>query len=205
MKYLSNLPINLFDVVLLGVLITGLMRGRKLGMSGELIGLLRWLAVLFGCAFLYQPVASFIMGFTPMFSRLGCYLMSYILCAIGIISFFALIKKALGGKLLGSDVFGQTEYYLGMGSGLVRFACMLLAVLALLNARFYSDTEVRAMQKYYNDLYGSDYWPTLQSTQETVFQKSFTGRWIKNHLSFLLIKPTEPEKKGLSQKELNLP
>ena len=45
---------------------------------------------------------------------------------------FALFKHSVGGKLLGSDVFGRGEYYLGMGSGMLRFGCVLLAVLALL-------------------------------------------------------------------------
>ena len=47
-----------------------------------------------------------------------------------------------------------------MGSGLVRFSCMLLAALALLNARYFSPTEVRAMEKYQDDVYGSDFFPT---------------------------------------------
>jgi hypothetical protein len=118
---------------------------------------------------------------------------------------FAGIKRALDGKLLGSDIFGRSEYYLGMGSGVVRCSCMLLAALALLNARYYSPTEVRAMQKFQDDVYGSDYFPTLQSVQASVFSKSLTGPWIKQNLGFLLIKPTEPEDKQLHQKEAVLP
>jgi len=111
----------------------------------------------------------------------------------------------LDGKLLGSDVFGRSEYYLGMGAGLVRFSCVLLAGLALLNARYFSPTEVRAMEKRDIDLYGSDFFPGLHSVQATVFDKSLTGPWIKENLSFLLIKPTEPEDKELHQKEYVMP
>ena len=118
---------------------------------------------------------------------------------------FALIKRAFGGKLLGSDVFGRAEYYLGMGSGLVRFGCMLLVALALLNARYFSPTEVRAMEKYNDDVYGSDYFPSLHSVQEAVFEKSVTGPLIRQHLGFLLIKPTEPEKKEFHQKDFGHP
>jgi hypothetical protein len=82
---------------------------------------------------------------------------------------------------------------------------MLLAALALLNARYYSPTEVRAMQKFQDDVYGSDYFPTLHSLQVTVFDKSLTGPWIKQNLGFLLIKPTEPEDKQLHQKEAVIP
>ena len=110
-----------------------------------------------------------------------------------------------GGKLLGSDAFGRTEYYLGMASGLVRFGCMLLVALALLNARYFSPAEVRAMQKYNDEVYGSDYFPGLHSVQEAVFEKSITGPFIKQHLDFLLIKPTEPEKNEYHQKDFGVP
>jgi uncharacterized membrane protein required for colicin V production len=202
---LDQLPINLFDLVLLVVLAAGIYRGRKHGMSEELLGLLTWLAILFGCALLYQPGAELIGQLTSMFSRLSCYLMAYVAGAGLIFLLFVGIKRLLGGKLLGSDLFGRSEYYLGMGSGLVRFACMLLAALALLNARYFTPTEVRAMEKFQDDVYGSNFFPTLHSLQTTVFDKSLTGPWIKDNLGFLLIKPTEPENKQLHQKEYVFP
>jgi hypothetical protein len=118
---------------------------------------------------------------------------------------FAGIKRALGGKLLGSDIFGRSEYYLGMGAGLVRFSCILLTALALLNARYFSPIEVRAMEKYDQEWYGSSYFPGLHSLQTTVFDKSFTGQWIKQNLGFLLIKPTEPDKRELHQRDAVMP
>jgi uncharacterized membrane protein required for colicin V production len=202
---LNQLPINLFDLVVLMVMTAGIYRGRKHGMSEELLSLLTWLAILFGCALVYQPGADLIGQFTNMFSRLSCYLLAYVAGAGLIFLLFLGVKRLLGGKLLGSDIFGRSEYYLGMGSGLVRFACMLLAALALLNARYFSPTEVRAMEKFQDDVYGSNFFPTLHSVQATVFDKSLTGPWIKENLGFLLIKPTEPEKKELHQKEYVFP
>jgi hypothetical protein len=38
-----------------------------------------------------------------------------------------------------------------------------------------------------------------------VFEKSISGGWIRDHLGFLLIKPTQPEDKQFHQKEANLP
>jgi hypothetical protein len=118
---------------------------------------------------------------------------------------FAGIKRLMGGKLVGSDIFGRSEYYLGMGAGLVRFSCMLLAALALLNARYFSPLEVRAMEKFQDDVYGSNFFPTLHSLQASVFDKSLSGPWIKANLGFLLIKPTEPEKRDLHQKDMFVP
>lgn len=201
----DQLPFNLFDLVVLVVLTAGIYRGRKHGMSEELLSLLTWLGILFGCALLYQPGAILIRQFTSVFSRLTCYLLAYMGGAALIVLLFLGIRRALGGKLIGSDIFGRSEYYLGMGSGLVRFSCMLLAALALLNARYFSPTEVRAMQKFQDDVYGSNFFPTLHSVQATVFDKSLTGPWIKDNLGFLLIKPTEPENKQLRQKDYVLP
>ena len=61
------------------------------------------------------------------------------------------------------------------------------------------------MEKYQDDLYGSNYFPTLHSLQATVFERSLTGSWIKENLSFLLIKPTEPEHKEIHQKDFAFP
>jgi uncharacterized membrane protein required for colicin V production len=202
---LDQLPINLFDLVLIVVLANGLFRGRKHGMSEELMSLLMWLAIVLVCAVIYEPVGLLIGQFTNLFGRLTCYLVAYVVGALLVVLLFLGIKRALGGKLLGSDIFGRAEYYLGMGSGLVRFSCILLAVLALLNARYFSPTEVRAMEKFQDDMYGSNFFPTLHTVQATVFDKSLTGPWIKENLGFLLIKPTEPEDKQLHQKEAIFP
>jgi len=202
---LDQLPVNLFDLVVIIVVITGIARGRKHGMSEELLGLIKWLVILFGCAAVYEPVGLIVGGFTPMFGRLSCYLLAYAGGALLVLLLFAGIKRASDGKLLGSDIFGRSEYYLGMGSGLVRNSCMLLAALALLNARYFSPTEIRAMEKFQDDVYGSNFFPTLHSLQSTVFDKSLTGPWIKNNLGFLLIKPTEPQKRELHQRDAVIP
>jgi hypothetical protein len=201
---LDRLPINLFDLVLIVVLIAGLARGRKHGMSEELLGLLEWLAILFGCAVIYEPGGQFIRGFSVMFGRLSCYLLAYVGSALVVLLLFAGIKRAAGGKLLGSDIFGRSEYYLGMVSGMVRSSCILLAALALLNARHFTPLEVRAMEKFQDDVYGSNFFPTLHTVQATVFDKSLTGPWIKENLGFLLIKPTEPEKREIHRRDADI-
>jgi uncharacterized membrane protein required for colicin V production len=199
---LDSLPFNLFDVVLVFVLGLGIYAGRKSGMSGELLPVAKWLAILFVCAVAYEPLGALFGQTVGVFSTLSCYLIAYVGLALVVILLFLGIKRALGGKLLGSDLFGSAEYYLGMASGVVRFACVLLVGLALLNAHYFNPDRVRAMEKFQNDNYGSNFFPTLQSIQASVFEKSLTGPWIREKLSFLLIKPTEPDnKKDLHQKE----
>ena len=119
---LDNLPINAFDFVLVLALIAGVFRGRKHGMSEELLLLVKWLLILFGCAMIYEPAGK-IVAQTGFFGLLGAYLLVYVAAGLVVLGMFALVKHSLGGKLLGSDIFGRSEYYLGMVSGFVRFAC----------------------------------------------------------------------------------
>lgn len=200
----NHLPVNMFDVALLVILVMGIMRGRKHGMSEELMSLLKWLAIVIGCGLIYDPLGSMLARSSP-FSLLASYIIVYITGALVILGLFALVKHRLGGKLIGSDIFGRSEYYLGMGSGLVRFACILLAFLAILNSRYFSPQEVRAMEAFQDDVYGKNYFPTWHTAQAVVFDNSLSGPWIKDHLGFLLIKPTKPEDKEYHQKDVALP
>jgi len=200
----NKLSVNMFDVGLLIVLVMGLFSGRKHGMSEELMSLLKWLAVLLGCGFLYEPLGSWLAQSSP-FSLLSSFLMVYITIALAILGLFALVKHRLGGKLIGSDIFGRSEYYLGMGGGLVRFACIVLVFLAVLNARYFSPQEVRAMEAFQDDVYGKNYFPTWHTAQNVVFETSFSGSWIKDNLGFLLIKPTQPEDKQFHQRDFKMP
>jgi hypothetical protein len=123
---------------------------------------------------------------------------------------FAYVNGTVGRKLSGSDTFGKGEFYLAMPAGILRFACVLIALLALLNARLYRTAEIKEMEKFQNDNYGSQFFPTLSSVQSSVFEKSFLGPQIKKYASFLLIKPTFPSGPGQqntasSRREFTLP
>ncbi|HXU79713.1 MAG TPA: CvpA family protein [Methylomirabilota bacterium] len=202
---LDSLPVGAFDIVLVAVLALGVFRGRKHGMSEELLNLIKWIVIIFGCAFIYEPVGRFFSQSSHVFSLFTCYLMAYVAGILLVLIIFAGVKRALGGKLIGSDIFGASEYYLGMGSGFVRFACMLIAALALLNARYFSPDEIRDRKNFQDDVYGSNFFPGLQSVQAMVFERSLCGPWIRDHLGFFLIKPTQPENKEIKQKEYQFP
>jgi uncharacterized membrane protein required for colicin V production len=201
---LDSLPVGVFDIILAGVLVLGIVRGRKHGMSEELLNVIEWGCALLAGALLYEPLGGMLEASSP-FSLLASYVIVYIGCVLVILGVFAGIKRSMGGKLLGSDMFGKSEYYLGMASGMVRFACIMLIGLAVLNARYFSSDEVQAMHRYQNDVYGSDFFPGLHSIQATVFERSVSGPWIRNNLGLLLIKPTVPSGKALHQQEYALP
>jgi uncharacterized membrane protein required for colicin V production len=201
---LNQMPFNVFDVILAAVLLAGVLRGRKHGMSEELMGMIKWLLIVVCCGWFYQPAGQWLATFAS-FSLLWSYIFVYVVGAALILAFFALIKHQIGGKLIGSDIFGKSEYYLGMGSGLVRFACMLIAGLALLNAPYTSPAEVRAMEAYQDDMYGANYFPTLHTAQAVVFDDSLSGPWIRDHLGFLLITPTASQNKAFHLKDAQVP
>jgi uncharacterized membrane protein required for colicin V production len=196
--HLDNLAFNLVDLLLIAILGVGIVQGRRRGMSGELVGMLKWLALLFGCAAIYRPLGR-LFAHASIFTLVSSCLVAYLGAALLILFGFAWVEHHLGKRLAGSDLFGRGEYYLGMAAGAVRVACMLLVALALLNARTFSPTEVKLMDACQDAAFGCHYFPTLHSVQSAVFEKSLVGPWIKQDLGFLLIQ--QPESQQLAQKK----
>ena len=195
----ENLSFNWFDVAILAMLVVGYFRGRKNGMSKELLPTCMWLTVVlvagFGHQFLGQwlldsGLAGKIFGSLAKYVNISCYL----LITMVIFTVYSLLAKRFREKITGSNTFGSNEYYLGMGAGIIRYACILMFVLALLNAPYYSAAEVAATQAYNARWYGGgekgfsgDFIPSLADVQSAVFKKSFTGPYIHNDISFLLV------------------
>jgi uncharacterized membrane protein required for colicin V production len=191
---MANPPFNLFDILLVMVLVGGIVHGRKHGLSLEVLSMAKWVALVVVCAGLYRPLGGLAAG-TGYFDLLSCYLFSYLGLALCIFVASSVLERRLKPKLIGSDIFGRGEYFLGMGSGMLRFACILLVGLAVLNAREFSPLELKQMERYQEENYGSDIFPGLHSLQQAVFERSLTGGWIKADLSFLLITPTQVDQK----------
>ena len=192
MNFSGKLPVNWFDILVLTVLFLGYVRGRKHGMSKELIVMLGWLAAVLVSAIAYEPL-GLLLDDTLHLGKLVSYILAYVLVAGLVLLVFFYLDGTVGRKLSNSDAFGKSEFYLAMPAGMLRFGCVLLALLALLNARLYRTAEIKAMQKYQMDNYGSQFFPTLASIQSGVFEESFTGPQIRKYMGFLLIKPTFPD------------
>ena len=187
----SGLSINWFDFMVVIVLLVGYSRGRKHGMSKELLQVMKWLTVVLLGAIGYEPLGFWLDSLLHL-GKLTSYIIAYCLIAGLILVLFIWVNDTLGRKLAGTDTFGKGEFYLAMPAGMLRFGCILLALLALLNARLYRTAEIKAMEKFQNDNYGSQFFPTLASVQTEVFEKSFIGPQVRKYMSFMLIKPTIP-------------
>jgi len=201
---MTNVPVNWFDFAVIIVIMLGVNRGRKNGMSQEMLVCLQWLGIVFAGAFLYRPMGEMLCQSSPV-SHLFAYIMMYVAVAIGVKIIFSLFKKASGGKLVGSSVFGRAEYYLGMIAGAIRFACILIAALALLNAPYYSPMEVAKSKAYQVDLYGSAFFPGLGGAQQQIFKDSMMGSAIKHYCGFLLITSTKSENRDFKKRKDELP
>lgn len=184
---------NWFDMVVVVVLGFGLFRGRRNGMAKELLPLLEWLVMVPVCGLGYPMLAGMLAGFLP--DPLWNCLAAYLALALAVLIVFTILKRHLAEKLVKSDFFKGGEYYLGMLAGLVRYACVLLFVLALLNAPVYTQAEISAQRARDQQNFGGgagsgfqgNYFPHLFTVQAAVFKESFLGPRIKDNLGMLLI------------------
>lgn len=185
----SSLPINWFDLFVLIMLAVGYVRGKKRGMSQEFLTVLKWVALMLLAAIAYQPLGLWLDSVLHL-GKLWAYLLAYVGTALLVLLVFVVINRTVGARWKGTDTFGKAEFYLAIPAGMLRFACIVVVLAALLNARYYPTAEVKASRKYDLDNYGSTFFPRLYSVQDDVFLHSFTGRQLKTHLGFLLIEPT---------------
>src|ERR1041384_2276481 len=95
---LDKLPINAFDLVLAAILAFGLVRGRRIGMSGGLRSGIKWLVGLFGCAMAYEPLGQLLADTTGIFSLLWCYLIAYVGVGAIIPGVFGLFTHGFWGE-----------------------------------------------------------------------------------------------------------
>lgn len=193
---------NWFDVALILLLAFGFWRGRKRGMTKELLPTLQWLSILFAAGLGHIFVADWLQQggyikqvFGDHFNERTAALMTgYIAISLVLIVVFTALKRKYNPKLEGSSVFGGNEYFLGVVAGLIRYLCLVLVALALLNAPVYSQADIEAAKAYNNRWFGGglkefsgDFIPSVYEVQDTIFKKSFIGPLIKQNLSILLI------------------
>jgi uncharacterized membrane protein required for colicin V production len=204
-SWYEHLGFNWFDVALVALLIFGFWRGRKRGMTKELLPTLQWIAILLAAGFGHIFVADWLeqrgyvrQVFGGHFNERTAALMSgYLGIALIIFVVFTVLKRKFSSKLEGSSFFGGNEYYWGVAAGLIRYLCLVLVALALLNAPVYSAAEIAAKEAYNNRWYGGglkdfsgDFIPTMYEVQDNIFKKSLVGPLIREKLSVLLINST---------------
>ena len=184
-------PFNWFDAAVVVLLIIGIFRGRKHGMSEELLLVLEWLLIVVVGAFAYRPLGALLQHNAPFFSLLGSYITVYVLIAFAIHLILSKLKTAMGDKLVGSDLFGRSEYYLGMLAGMLRFACIIIFVMSLFHARLVTEKERAETEKIQAKNFEGIRFPTYGEVQHDVLFVSLTGKFVQAHLKDFLIATVE--------------
>jgi uncharacterized membrane protein required for colicin V production len=190
---LTHLPVGWFDGVLVAVLVIGFFRGRKNGMTKEVLPMFQWLATVLLGGLAYELVGQLYQNYAHL-EITAAYLLGYLSLALVVFFVFTYLKKILNPRLEGSNFFGSAEYYLGITAGLIRFSCLLLFALALLHAPYYTSADIAARNAYNARWFGGgqqgysgNFFPTIQSVQAGAFDESFTGPLIAKYLGVMLI------------------
>jgi uncharacterized membrane protein required for colicin V production len=188
MKF-DDIPFGWLDFVTAFVLLLGILHGRKRGLSEELLGTLQWVAIVVVGGLFYQTLAQMLSTGTSVLSPTTYNLAAYVFIALTVKLLFSLLRRVTGEKLVGSDIFGRFEYYLGMVAGVVRAVCIYLFVMSFLHAPYYSKemlaNDARNQEKNFGDIR----FPTLGAFQQSFFKETATG-WASDHwLEPLLVRP----------------
>jgi len=190
---LDKLPFGWFDVVLVALLGFGLFRGRRNGMTKEVVPMFQMVATVLAGGLGYETAGQLLIN-TARLDKTLAYILGYVAIVIAVHLLFILVKKTVMPRLTGSNFFGSGEYYLGMAAGMIRYVCMLFVALALLNAPIYTAADIANSKAYNARWYGGgqagysgDFFPTIQTIQEDVFRTSFTGKYIKQYAGVMLV------------------
>jgi hypothetical protein len=209
MMFLAALPpllatarFNYFDIFAILWLIIGLFRGRKQGMSQEVLPFLQWLGIVAAGGLLYWPFSSLVHRYT-LFGTLWSCITAYLLIAGGVHLIYLWLKQMMAEKLVETDPFGRWEFYLGMMAGVGRFACILLAGMALMNAHITTAAELAQTEHFQADNFSGVRFPTYGQFQQDVLFKSFTGTFVEAKLRPVLIASINmgaaPKKQSMAQ------
>ena len=191
----GGISYNYVDGIIIVWLIVGIILGRKHGMTQELLPTLKWLAIVVLAGLFYLPLSVVIFKNTAgAFSHLWADITAYFVIAFAINLVFIWIKEAIGEKLTGSDYFGRNEYYLGMLAGLIRYACIVVVLCAIMHSRVYTVAELADIEKAQKKSFEDIRFPTYPSVQYAILTESYTGRLIVDHLHPLLIASSGPTK-----------
>jgi uncharacterized membrane protein required for colicin V production len=182
------MPLHPVDLMTVVVLFLGILRGRKRGLSEELLDTIQWVMIVV-LAGLYYSRLSVAFSSGGVVGPAVSNVLAYVMIALGVKFAMMLVKRGIGEKIIGSDVFGGFEYYLGMMAGAVRFGCVYFFLLSLLHAPYYTEEMLATQAKYQEKYYGDIRFPTLGTIQKTFFKESAIGTASERYLAKVLIKP----------------
>lgn len=190
---IGDFSLNWFDLAVVAVIAIGVIRGRSRGMSSELMDVLKWLLIVVVGGLIYRPAGKYLATITHL-SPVTNYLMVYAFVVVVIRFVFGWLGRLVAEKLIGSDVFGSWEYYLGMAAGGTRFACYLLVAMAALNPAYLTPEQLAAQARKQRENFEDISFPTFGTLHHTVFTGSASGKFVKQYLGHELIVATASDR-----------
>lgn len=180
-----------FDIVLLILIISGLLYGRKRGLSVELLPLLHWLTLVAVCGTLCEPIGAPIAALIEIQPN-AAFAFVYLILAAAISYGFWTLSRTAGKGLPGSKCFGDAEFPLGAVAGAIRFVTILFAALALTSAQYIPEEDLAEPRFAFQT--GENDGPDPAELHRSVFVRSWGGRWLKHNFSRWLIAAEPPVK-----------
>jgi uncharacterized membrane protein required for colicin V production len=182
----TNARFNYFDIVAIVWLIIGLLWGRMRGMSQELLPTLQWIGIVIAGGLLYRCFSPNIHRDT-YYSVLWSNIAAYLLLAVAVHLICLRLKQLFDAKLRESKLFGRAEFFLGMMAGTVRFGCMFLVGLALMNAHVATAAELAKAKKSPRHTLARFLFLTYSEFQQDVLFKSISCNWVQANLNSVMI------------------
>src|SRR5271170_8302266 len=105
----SDLSYNWFDITVIILLGLGFFRGRKNGMSRELLPTLQWVALVLVCGLGYSLVAQLFRNATSL-DQLTSDVLAYLLLASVVWVLTSIPKHKFADRLAVSNFFGASEF-----------------------------------------------------------------------------------------------
>src|ERR1700744_1357455 len=118
----DKLTFNWFDLAVVLVLTCGYLRGRKNGMSKEVLLAPKWVGMVVAAGLGYLLLGGWLIQTGAVRSVFGnlvrektaAYVSAYVLIALAVTLVFSLINRAIKARVTSGNFFGNGEYYLGM-------------------------------------------------------------------------------------------
>ncbi len=178
-----------FDLVAVALIFVGVFHGRKNGMSQELFNTLKWLIMLAVAPFLYEPVGKLLLKFVPL-KALYVYVGAFVAISAIVHALLVTVRKKIKDRMSGSDVFGSAEYPLGMLAGAFQYSCLMVMIVACLNAKYVDEKALQAQDTAQREAMGEKFIPTPGNLHKDAMT-SIAGQFIKKYFKNQLIKPVD--------------
>lgn len=203
LKDLALDHINYFDIAILALALLGFIRGRKHGISVELVPLAKWLCVLVVGRLLGPIVGGWLAYFKLSSNQQLQY--GYSIVIFTNLLIFFLLRNTNKEAVAGKNLFGSLEYYLGMLAGVLRYLAIILVFSVFMAAPTYTPA-YRASITDFNKkvfgggLYAGSFFFDLPTIQDYMFKDSKAGPWIHENISWIFLSDTSIKSTKLQPK-----